>query len=302
MSALFARFDAAFRAPAPPERLASLRMLIGAFSVVYLIVRAASLSSVVRFAPEQYQPIGVARLVASPLPPAVVYGSVALAILSGLFFTSGLYYRLTAPAFAFLFLWVTTYRNSWGMIFHTENVFVLHVIILALAPAADAWSLDARRRPPPAPTSDHGWPILLMSAVTMSTYVLAGVAKLRNSGVDWITGDILRNYVAYDNFRKVLLGDWHAPLGAYLVRHGWLFPPLAAVSMVLELFAPVALFSRRVAKVWVLGLWGFHMGVWATMAIFFPYPVLGFAFLTFFPVERAVASVARRLRVPCASS
>jgi hypothetical protein len=302
MTSVISRIDRAFRAPAPPERLAALRILIGAFAVVYLTVRAASLSSVVRFAPQQYQPIGLARLVANPLPSAVVYGAVALAIVTGVCFVIGFRHRLLAPAFAFLLMWVTTYRNSWGMIFHTENLLVLHVLLLAIAPAADVWSLDARRRPAPEPNPNHGWPIVLISAVTVTTYVLAAVAKLRNSGLDWVTSDILRNYVAYDNFRKILLGDWHAPLGAYLVRHGWLFPPLAAASMVLELFAPAALLSKRVAKVWVLGVWGFHVGVWATMAIFFPYNVLGFAFLSFFPIERRLGRIGRRLGSIRASS
>ena len=38
---------------------------------------------------------------------------------------------------------MTTYRSSFGMIFHTENLWVVHVALLATAPAADAWSIDA---------------------------------------------------------------------------------------------------------------------------------------------------------------
>ena len=50
------------------------------------------------------------------------------------------------PIAAALLLWTLSYRNSWGLPFHTENLLVLHVIALALAPAADAWALGAAKR------------------------------------------------------------------------------------------------------------------------------------------------------------
>jgi hypothetical protein len=58
---------------------------------------------------------------------------------------------LERAVFALLLLWVTTYRNSWGQVFHTENLMVLHVV-LAVSPAAmpvarrAAFGRRARRR------------------------------------------------------------------------------------------------------------------------------------------------------------
>ncbi|MGK3995905.1 hypothetical protein [Sorangium sp. So ce1024] len=120
----------------------------------------------------------------------------------------------------------------------------------------------------------------------MTSYFIAGVAKLRNSGLDWALSDILRNYVAYDNVRKIALGDTHSPLGGALVRYGFLFPPLALASLAMELGAPLALFSRRVAVVFCAAAWLFHLGVLLTMAILFPYPLLGIAFAGFFELEK----------------
>ena len=40
-------------------------------------------------------------------------------------------YRVTAPLAALGMLWVTAYRNSWGMVFHTENLLVIHLAVLA---------------------------------------------------------------------------------------------------------------------------------------------------------------------------
>ena len=280
--------DAWWRADAPATRLAALRLLVGGFATVYLAARVVHLVSFIDFPARNFQPIGVVALLSAPLPPALVVGLTLLSVPLALAFTLGWRFVVTGPAFAAVLLWVLTYRNSWGMIFHTENLLVLHVLVLGVTRSADAWSLDARRDPHAAAAAAHahGWPVRLLAVLTLVTYVLAGVAKLRLSGLSWVGSDLLRNYVAYDNLRKLELGDAYSPLGAALVRQAWLFPPLAAASLALELLAPVALLGPRLARVWSIGAWGFHVGVLAVMAIFFPYPLFGFAFAPLFAAER----------------
>jgi hypothetical protein len=185
-----------------------------------------------------------------------------------------------------LLFWVLTYRNSFGQVFHTENLLLLHVVILAAAPAADAYSLDSRGRAPAPADGRYGWPVLLMCMVTALAYFISGQTKLRNAGLDWLDGENLRNYVAYDNLRKIELGDSHSPLAEWVVPHAWLFTPLAFFTLVVELGAPLALLHRRIAWVWVAGAWLFHAGILALMAIVFPYPLAGVAFAPFFPLER----------------
>ncbi|WP_437877706.1 HTTM domain-containing protein [Sorangium sp. So ce513] len=291
MRRLLDRFDRAFFAEAPAERLAIVRLLVGAFALVYLCVRAVHLQRVGHLPPEGFRPIGVISVLSAPLPLWAVRGLIGAAIAAGAAFVAGYRFRVSGPLFGALLLWVLSYRNSWGMVFHTENLLVLHVIALGLAAAADAYSLDARRAralsaPPPAPHGRYGWPLRLLCAITVTSYFIAGVAKLRNSGLDWALSDILRNYVAYDNVRKIALGDTHSPLGGALVRYGFLFPPLALASLAMELGAPLALFSRRVAVVFCAAAWLFHLGVLLTMAILFPYPLLGIAFAGFFELEK----------------
>lgn len=278
--------DAWLRAPAPATRLAALRLLIGAYALAYLLARSVHLVSFVEFPRSGFRPVGVVALLSAPLPGWLVIALVALSVPLALAFTLGWRHRVTGPLFAVVLLWVLSYRNSWGMIFHTDNLMVFHVIVLGLASAADAWSLDARAgraRPEPAA---HGWPVRLLAVVTVTSYLIAGVAKLRLSGLTWIASDYLRNYVAYDNLRKLELGDFYSPLGAALVAHAWLFPPLAGLSLALELLAPLALVGPRLARGWAAAAWAFHLGVFAIMAIFFPYPLLGLAFAPLFAVER----------------
>jgi len=63
-------------------------------------------------------------------------------------FVLGIAYRIVAPLAAAGLLWTLSYRNSWGLPFHTENLFVLHVIALSVMPAADVWAVWPRRRAP----------------------------------------------------------------------------------------------------------------------------------------------------------
>jgi hypothetical protein len=128
--------------------------------------------------------------------------------------------------------------------------------------------------------------VRLAAVAVVLAYVLAGIAKLRVGGLDWLDGDTLRHLVANDNLRKALLGDSYSPIGTHLVGQAWLFPPLAVVTVVVELGAVVALGGGRWRTAWVAAAWLFHVGVLALMAIVFPYQLAGVAFAPFFRLER----------------
>ena len=143
-----------------------------------------------------------------------------------------------------------------------------------------------------------------MAVITVIAYVIAGEAKLMETGFAWVTDDVLRNQVAFDNLRKILLGDAHSPIGAALVHYRWLFLPLAALTIVVEIGAPIALlrgriFGRSISLWWALTAWMFHLGIFALMFIIFPYQLFGVAYLPFFAVERwRIWDRVARVRVP----
>ena len=274
-------------APAPAERLAALRILIGGYALLYMIVRLPEFIGVARYGATHFQPVGVVRILDAPLPPNVVTAiAIGTCVLLAAFI-AGFAYRITAPLAAIALLWTLTYRNAWGQVFHTENLLVLHMIALACAPAANAWAVDKPREAP----AGYGWAIKLCAALTAATYVLAGIAKLRLAGADWLDGELLRNHIAVDNLRKALLGDPIAPLGGLFLEHPSHLIVFSVMTLVIELGAPVALLGRRLGYVWALGAWGFHVGVVLMMNIWFIYPLLGAAFLPLLPAERIVQSV-----------
>jgi hypothetical protein len=282
----------------PVERLAALRILVGTFATVFVAGRTVYWLQVMDLPRYRWQPIGPLAWLDRPPPPELVLLATGVALAAGVAFVVGWRYRWSAPTFALLLLALTTYGNSWGHVFHSENLFVLHVLVLAIAPAADAWAIERRPTGPPPPSSaGYGWAVRLVSAVTVITYVLAGWAKLRLGGTGWVTGDVLRNQVAHDNLRKIVVGDTHSPLGGALVGWSWFWRPIALVTVLVELGAVVVLFRRSLRAWWAATAWAFHVGIAALMAIVFAYPLSGVAFASLFPVERLVGGAGVR----CAS-
>ncbi len=316
-------------APAPAARLASLRIAVGAYAALWALVRLPAHLDHADQVASRWQPVGVLAPLDAPLPGAVV---VALSLITpplAAVFAAGWAYRLVAPACAAAVLVLATLDSSWGQVFHTENLMVLHLVVLALAPAA-ADALVLRRpqrarsgpklrrriesthraasrpaehgRGPAAPPSDprddarYGWPVRLAALVVVLSYLITGIAKLRIAGLGWVDGETLRHLVAYDNVRKGVLGDTYSPLGTALVAHAWVFGPLAVLALAVELGSWVALAGGRWRTAWVAAAWTFHVGVLASMAIVFAYPLSGVAFAPFFRLEVLVDRLARRRR------
>ena len=265
-------------APAPPERLAVLRVLVGGYCLGFLVIRFPGFLATARLPERQFEPVGVLTWMPASVATTVFVAVAMVTVVAGVAFVCGWRWRLSGPAFAVLFLAVTTYRYSFGHVLHTEHLASLHLIVIGCSAAAGFRGHPAHAR--------FGWPVRVLALLTVTTYVLAGVAKVRNGGVDWLVGDVLRNQVAYDNLRKELLGDLHSPLGGWLVGYAWVFVPLAMLSVAVELGAPVALAGGRLRTIWVALAWSFHVGITALMAIVFPYHLLGIAYAPLFRCER----------------
>src|SRR4029077_2497715 len=72
--------DARFLAPAPAERLATVRFLTGAFACGYLLARAPVLADF-RRAPGVFRPVGLAAWLHAPFPPSLVFALFGLTLL-----------------------------------------------------------------------------------------------------------------------------------------------------------------------------------------------------------------------------
>jgi Vitamin K-dependent gamma-carboxylase len=280
----------------PAQRLGSLRILVCGFGTIYLLARAPHLTDFSRLPASDFAPVGLAVILSQPIPSALALLLFGVTAVAGIAASLGLRYRVSGPLYALGLLWVTSYRNSWGMIFHTENLLVLHTLILGVSPAADGMALGSPnvKREQRQQTGEYAWAVRALSIVTVLSYVIAGVAKLDIAGLHWATGHELRTQIAFDALRKIELGSLHSSVGAWLVQFDSLFTPLAWLTLALELGAPCALLGRWPALIWCVGVWGFHLGVLLLMLIVFPYPLSGLAMASFFAPEKLINWVARR--------
>lgn len=278
----------------PPERLATLRCLVGLYATFYVLARTPHVWACQKMNSTYYSPVGVLSWTLHPWPSSLTALVLSATCIGAVAFTLGWKYRITAPILASLLLVTLTYSNSWGKILHTENLLVFHVAILSLSRAGDVLSWDALGNPHrPSSSQMYAWPIFMMMTICVGVYFLAAIAKLRNSGLEFLDGVTLRNYIAFDNVRKLELGSIHSPLGVWLLDVPQFFQGLAWVSLLLEVGGPLALAWAPLRAPWAIAVYGFHVGVVALMAIMFPYQVSGVAFACFFRVEKLATTCGR---------
>lgn len=162
----------------------------------YLVTRWELINRTAAGHRRDFKPVGVARPLPKPLPVRVVKATTAANYATTVLACLGVAHPFTGPINSALTWWTLTYRNSWSMVFHNDNTAVLHTAALAVSPAADVWSVDAlaARRvngsPPRSHTSwRYGWPMQAANSLTVATYFVSGVAKLRGPlGWRWASG------------------------------------------------------------------------------------------------------------------
>jgi hypothetical protein len=282
---------------APAARLGMSRLLVGGFTLAYLGLRRETLRKVVRTDPKLFAPVGPVKILRRPMRPQTADALNDATLVSAALFTLGVGHQLTGPLHSALLTWTTSYRNSWSMVYHTDNTLVAHTVVLAASPAADALSLSALRRgTKPADHPRYAWALQLMNAVPAVAYLLAGIAKLAQPrGWTWARGDAIRRQVAIDGIRKQVYGSRVAPAAFVLYPHRKLWTAAAIGTLVLELGAPVALvLNRRLGRLWALSMFGMHWGVEIVMGIHFPYQLSGISFAAWFDLERVLRIVRRR--------
>jgi hypothetical protein len=291
----------------PATRLAFLRIAIGLFALWYVAQRYTMFMKVAATEPYFFKPLGAVWWMTAPLSAGAFEGLLVATLAANVAFIAGWKHRFSGPAFGLLLLALLSYRNSWTMVYHSDNAMVMHVLILGFLSAADAWSVDAwlkAKRPgsrslPAAPLVHwrYGWAIQLICASTAISYLLAGVAKLMGDlGWNWVYGNSLRGQVAADAIRKTLLGESTPELAFFLYEHLWIFTLIGVASMIVELAAPLALLNRRIGMLWAVNAYGMHWGILFIMGITFRYQLAGLIFLSFFPVEKLVPLAGRALR------
>ena len=252
MNALAAAWNAFWFAPAAPWPLGLCRA--GFFTSFYILFLVRTdLRWYALFPPEFYQPRSSFAWLSLPLPSWDVMGWLVTAFeISVILAALGLMTRLATLTAFVLGLYVLGLQFNYGYLHWAHAIVPIVMGVLALAPCGDALSLDALiRRAATGKTANTGgqyrWPIQLVRLVFVSVFLAAGLAKLRQAGLEWVLSDTLRNYFLENQyvFRSEGAAAWSHLLADWLVVHPGLCRVLAGVVIAVELSAPAALFSRH---------------------------------------------------------
>jgi hypothetical protein len=87
----------------------------------------------------RWRPVGILAPLDAPPRVWLMRMILVVAIPAAGAFAAGWRLRVTGPFAAATLLVVTTYASSWGQLFHTENLLVAHVIVLAVAVSMGRW-------------------------------------------------------------------------------------------------------------------------------------------------------------------
>jgi len=281
--------------PESAEQLALVRIVgYGLLLLIYLPLDDRDWTQV---SPVFWMPISAFHILSGPPRNAALIGVLqVLWKISLLTSAIGFVSRssmVTAAALGFFLLGLP---NCFGKIHHLDGFPVLLLVILALSRCADALSVDrALRREiqggpegSNAASSQYRWPIRLAQTIFLLIFFAAGCAKLRHSGLAWMTAA---------NMRSIWLGELftHTPptgLGSFLAQSAWLSQSAAVATIFIELSALPALFVRRLRVLTLVGVFGLQVLIALMLGVYFTPHLVGYAL--FLPWERYY----RKLRGP----
>ena len=165
---------------------------------------------------------------------------------------------------------------------HDDALVVLIGGVLAFSRCGDSLSVDQLVRrwsdrwlgnqpDSRARSGEYCWPVRLSQTLLVLTYFLAGVAKLRHGGLEWVFSDNMRNILLLQHYTsappKLQFGLWAS-------NFPWVYRSVAGVAVLIELAAPLALFDRRLKWILIPALLALTVGFWL---------LLGPLFWGFFP-------------------
>lgn len=260
-------------APESARRLASLR--IGLFALLALRLAIGDYGFVAGQPAALFDPVSLFHLLPSMPSAGVVDVLQPLGVVVALLAAAGLWPRATFPAAFAIAVFLELMLNATGKIVHNEVLLVLCLLPLLATPRTScrAWALrmprrrrGAREEPAPPekrPGVAYGWPIRLAMVIVGLAYLIAGLQKLRYSGLDWVTSDNLR-YVLWS------ASDSQAEpnqLGLFVADRAALAHLLAGASLALELGFIVCLPVPRLRWILIPSVVGLHVGIRLMMGL-----------------------------------
>jgi hypothetical protein len=268
--------------PETAEQLAWVRVI--SYGLLFLIYLPLDDRGWTQVSPVFWMPISAFHILSGPPRNAALIGVLQILWKASLLASAiGFVSRssmVTAAALGFFLLGLP---NCFGKIHHLDGFPVLLLGILALSRCADALSVDralrsrremrSHRAVRNAVSSQYRWPVRLAQTLFLLVFFAAGCAKLRHSGLAWMTAT---------NMRSIWVGELftHTPptgLGGFLAQSTWLSQFAAVATIIVELSALPALFVRRLLVPALVGLLGLQALIALILGVYFTPHLVGYA-------------------------
>lgn len=276
----------------PIERLAVLRVLIGTFVAVELAVFSRFLPRYGDIDSLFADPVLLLRPIFGLTPSSTVLaGLQAVCVVSAVALAFGFFTRYAAVVTTGIYTYEWALFNSFGKVNHGKVPVIMALLVIIVAPAGAAWSVDAYRRrrqgrrgTPVARSELAGWALRVVMVTVVAAYFLSVLGKLRGSGLGWVTAPVL----------QTALISQPPALARWLQSQPELLTVMQAMTLLIEASSISLLFTRRTRTPLLLAFAAFHLGSLYLIRTEF----LGFIFCyaAFYDTEEGVRWLGDRLQ------
>lgn len=257
---------------APATNLAAARIVIGAHASWMLLSR--DFPGVSALPPEFWSGASLAsewRYLLFPGHQSLEQALYVAAVISLAGVIAGLWPRITCAVSALLLYHLAPLET----IIWTPNpyergleVSVIALVILAVAPCAETWSLwPVTARAARTWSGDYRWPLVAIQLVIAQIYLFSGYAKMARVGPEWISSENMRRWLQVFN-QQDQVAVFQGP-GAWLAQSDAATLAIAIAAIVLDFGFIAVLFWRSKPRAWLVVPVAFHLGILICMNIAF---------------------------------
>lgn len=194
----------------------------------------------------------------------------------------GLFFRFSSVVSFFVFLFAAGLPCNFGKIHHSNHMTAILLGLLCFVPAGKI-SIDHYINNTDSKTKTHeeiwAWFFFTAIAYMALVYGSAGLQKFRNTGWSWASNDSMAAII--------LTRPTVTSFGIWVAQSDWLCGVFGKYALLLEFFAPLAIFLKNPKRVFYgFLLFMLHQGMYWTLGdhgAFFPYQ---FCFLAWVPWQR----------------
>jgi hypothetical protein len=166
--------------------------------------------------------------------------------------------RVSSAAAFGLAIYLIGLPANFGHSGHQYQLVVFVLAILAVARTGDCWSVDSwirdrigRDHRAAIDPGEYTWPIRAVWFSMAFVFAAAGIAKLRHSGLGWVTSNTLANYLVVNSYLGNTSVDPLTSWGPILAGYAVVCHLAAAAVLFTELAFPLALLHQRLRAVLV---------------------------------------------------